>query len=82
VIVKVVNFGNVPVDAAFNLRGAEIMATGKAIVLSGSPRDINTVDQPEKVSPKEELIADAGTTFHRVLAAHSLTLLRLTVKTR
>ena len=83
VIVKVVNFGNIPVDATFDLRGTgDIAATGTAIVLTGSPRDINTVDQPEKVSPKEEPIADAGATFHRALAAHSLTLLRLTATVR
>ena len=83
VILKVVNFGNVPMDATFNLRGTDdVAATGTAIVLAGSPRDVNTVDQPEKISPKEEPLTDAGTIFHRTLAAHSLTLMRMTAKMR
>lgn len=77
-IMKVVNFGNDPVDATLNLKGAsQVDATGKAIVLAGEPRDVNTVQEPTKVAPKEEPITDAGASFKRTFPAHSFTLLRV-----
>jgi alpha-L-arabinofuranosidase len=78
VIAKVVNFGGDAVDATLNLAGAgKIDSTAKAIVLSGSPKDQNTVDEPTKVAPKEEVINDASAAFHRTFPPHSLTILRI-----
>jgi len=78
VIVKAVNFGSSTVDAILNLAGAgQITPVGKAIVLSGSPKDQNTVDEPMKVAPKEEPVTDAAAAFHRRFPPHSLTILRV-----
>jgi alpha-L-arabinofuranosidase len=78
VIAKLVNFGDEPVDATVKLAGGgQINPTGRAIVLSGSPRDRNSVAEPMKVAPREESIGDASATFHRAFPAHSLTILRL-----
>ena len=78
VIVKLVNMASTPVEATLNLRGAnKVTSSAKAILLTGSPRDVNTIEQPTKVTPKEEPIPDAAASFQRTLPAHSLTLLRL-----
>jgi alpha-L-arabinofuranosidase len=78
IIVKVVNLGDDPVDATLNLHGAaQITAAAKAIVLSGNPTDVNTIDEPTKVAPKEEAVTDAAASFHRTFPANSLTLLRI-----
>ncbi|MGN6370270.1 MAG: alpha-L-arabinofuranosidase C-terminal domain-containing protein [Phycisphaerae bacterium] len=77
VVVKVVNMGLDPVEGTLNVRGAKgISGNGKAIVLAGNPKDVNTVDAPLKVSPKEEPLTNAGGMFEREFPAHSLTLLR------
>jgi alpha-N-arabinofuranosidase len=77
-IVKMVNFGNDPMDATVNLTGAgQVGSTGKAIVLTGSPRDQNTVEQPKKVAPAETSLSDVASKFHQTFPPHSLTLLRL-----
>jgi alpha-L-arabinofuranosidase len=80
VIVKVVNLGNDPIEATLNLRGAQSIAPeGTVTVLSGEPRDVNTIDQPTKIAPKTEPLRDLSPSFSRTFPPHSLTLLRLTV---
>ena len=79
VIVKVVNFGNDPVDATLNLHGGgSLTSQGKAIILTGDPKDVNSVEEPTKVAPKEQSITTAGSTFQWNFPPHSLTLMRLT----
>jgi alpha-L-arabinofuranosidase len=78
VIVKVVNMGTDPIQATVNLRGATAAsANGRAFVLSGDPRDQNTVAEPTKIAPREEPVAVSGTSFGRTFPAHSLTLIRV-----
>ena len=77
-IVKVVNAGKEPVDATINLRGvSRVEPGGKAIVLTGEPKAVNTLEQPTNVAPKEEAITDASASLRRKFPPHSLTLLRL-----
>lgn len=78
VIVKVLNYGGDPVDMAINLHGvSRVDPNGTAIVLAGAPGDVNSVEEPRKVAPRRETITNAGTSFHRTFAPHSLTILRL-----
>ena len=78
VIVKVVNLGADPVNATLNLRGAgHVASAAKAIVLSGDPKAVNTVDEPTKVAPKSEAVTDAAASFRRTFPPYSLTLLRI-----
>jgi alpha-N-arabinofuranosidase len=82
VVLKVVNFASDPVEATINLKGAaSVQADGKAIVLTGEPKDMNSVDAPTKVAPKEERMTDAAASFHRTFAPSSLTLLRIGAQT-
>ena len=57
IILKVVNASNSPVKTQIILNGAGNLAgNGKAIVLtSASPLDENTLDEPNKVSPRTEI---------------------------
>ena len=79
VVVKAVNMGSDAVDATINLTGAGTVSPGKAWVLTGGPKDENTIDEPTKVAPKEEAVNDVGPTMKRTLPPHSLTLIRLPV---
>jgi alpha-L-arabinofuranosidase len=78
VIVKVVNAGDAPVDMAINLRGVTRVApSGTAIVLAGEPSAMNSIEEPRKVAPVQETVANTAPSFHRTFPPHSLTILRL-----
>jgi alpha-L-arabinofuranosidase len=78
VVVKVVNYSGEPIDTTLNLRGTtNVKPTGKAIVLAGQPRDVNTLAEPKKVAPKEEAINDGSKTMHRTFPRYSFTVLRI-----
>jgi alpha-L-arabinofuranosidase len=78
VIVKVVNAGDAPVDLAIHLRGVtRVEPNGTAILLTGEPDAQNSVDEPRKVAPRQETVANAAPSFHRTFPPHSLTVLGL-----
>ncbi|HTQ52583.1 MAG TPA: alpha-L-arabinofuranosidase C-terminal domain-containing protein [Candidatus Acidoferrales bacterium] len=82
VIVKVVNASTKPVVTQLELGGANNLAgTGTATVLtSASGTDENSLDDPQKVSPKTEPVSFNGTTMERAFPGNSLTVLRLRTK--
>jgi len=81
VLVKIVNFGDSAADIEIRLNGpAHIEPNGTAIVLTGEPDWVNTVDEPLKVAPRQEPIANAAASFHRTFSPHSFTILRLTAR--
>ncbi|HET6387450.1 MAG TPA: sialate O-acetylesterase [Armatimonadota bacterium] len=78
VIVKVVNVGSDPVDMTIDLSGApRVQPNGTALVLTGDPTAVNTLDQPTNVAPKEVAVTGVAASFQRTFPPHSLTLLRL-----
>ena len=78
VVVRVVNYSADPIETTLNLRGAgTVKPAGKATVLSGEPKDVNTVAEPKKIAPKEEAVTDASATMRRTFPPYSLTVLRL-----
>jgi alpha-L-arabinofuranosidase len=83
VLVKVVNAGGAAVDATINLQGAgRIEPEGTAIVLTGDPKAVNTVDEPRKVAPKQETVSQLAPSFRRTFPANSFTILRLKASNR
>jgi alpha-L-arabinofuranosidase len=77
-LVRVVNAGSIPVDMAINVKGvARLEPEATAIVLEGDAGDENTLDDPEKVTPKQESASGVSTSFRRIFPAHSFTILRL-----
>jgi alpha-L-arabinofuranosidase len=79
IILKVVNGSADNIDTGVHLKGTMKLArSGEAIVLSSeSPADENTLDTPEKVSPKTQVLSLDGPDFQHVFPGNSLTVLRI-----
>ena len=78
VIVKVVNTSATAQQLQVALQGAGSVAkTATALVLSGDPADMNSLEAPEKVAPQTLTLTDAGSSFLHEFPAHSVTVLRL-----
>jgi alpha-L-arabinofuranosidase len=78
IVVKAVNSHTEPLSVTLNLAGAKVAAQkARRITLAGLPDDVNTLDEPLKVSPKEDSVELAGAVSQVTLAPHSLTLLRV-----
>jgi alpha-L-arabinofuranosidase len=77
-ILKVVNIGKNPLDMAINLHGVgTVEPNAIAWVMSGDPKAQNTIDEPTRVSPRQETLANASASFRRTFPPYSLTLVRL-----
>jgi alpha-L-arabinofuranosidase len=79
VILKVVNPGADPTAVDIRLNGlTQVAAQGKATVLaSASLNDVNTMTDPDKVSPVNSTFGDAAAQFAHTFAPHSVTVLRI-----
>ena len=78
IVVKCVNTQAAPQDVTLNLAGAKVAAQkAKRVTLSGHPEDVNTMEQPLLVAPKEDTVEIAGPVASLTLAPHSLTVLRI-----
>jgi alpha-L-arabinofuranosidase len=84
VILKVVNASAEKIDTAVHLKGASDLArNGQAIVLtSENPTDENSLDAPDKVSPKTQTLSLSGPDFHHVFPGNSFTVLRIGTQKR
>jgi alpha-L-arabinofuranosidase len=84
IILKIVNTSNAPVKTQIDLHGTvNFTGSGSATILtSASPLDENTLEEPTRVSPKTEMVKVPGTTLMRSFPGNSLTIIRLTTKTR
>lgn len=81
-VIKFVNATEKPFTARIELAGAESVGrTGKAIVLtSGDPSDENSLDNPEKVVPKERVYKGFSDRFTYTFDPWSFTVLRIKVQ--
>ncbi len=82
VILKIVNTSAEPQDTEVQLDGiASVESSAKLTVLSSErPEDENSLDQPEKVSPKTETVAVNGKSLRHVFPGNSFTVLRIRTK--
>jgi alpha-L-arabinofuranosidase len=78
-IVKVVNTAATPTETDIQFDGAnKLGSSARAIVLtSESPRDENTLEEPTKVSPKEQSLSLSGKQLKHAFPGNSLTVLRV-----
>ena len=77
-IVKVVNATAEPRSAILCVRGAgPLDSAGRAIVLAADLRDENSLEMPDKVAPRDELLANVAQEFSRTFPANSVTVLRV-----
>lgn len=83
IIIKVVNLADAEQALDIAIAGVKGVAPeATAIVLaSGNPMDKNSFEQPRKVSPATSEIRIGGPTFRHSFPKHSVTVLRITVKT-
>ncbi len=79
IILKTVNVSNLDYDTDIRLQGVkQVGAPGRATVLtSADAADENTLEQPVKVAPVEQVIPEAATGFRHTFPAHSVTVLRV-----
>ena len=78
-ILKVVNASADPIETAIHLKGTTTPArSAQAVVLSSaSPSDENSLEAPEKVSPKTQTLSLSGPDFQHTFPGNSLTVLRI-----
>jgi alpha-L-arabinofuranosidase len=82
VILKVVNAAAEPRDVRISLAGlAGKVKSGTVTVLaSADPADENSLDEPNKVVPKESPLASAGANFVHSFPGNSVSVIRLAVE--
>jgi alpha-N-arabinofuranosidase len=82
VVVKLVNYATTPRPVKINLAGAKkVGRTGKATVLASSDlQTVNSIQEPQKIAPKEETFSVSGSTVSYTLAPNSFTVLRIAGK--
>jgi alpha-L-arabinofuranosidase len=78
-ILKIVNTASGHVRTRILLKGAGTLSgRGKAIVLSSaSPLDENTLEEPNRVSPKTETVKFSGNTLKHTFPGNSFTVIRI-----
>ncbi|HEX8506262.1 MAG TPA: alpha-L-arabinofuranosidase C-terminal domain-containing protein [Hymenobacter sp.] len=79
VIVKLVNYSATPRAVKVNLAGAKkVGKTGRALVMASDDLNtMNTIQEPKKLTPKEEKFSVSGSTVSYTLAPNSFTVLRI-----
>jgi alpha-N-arabinofuranosidase len=78
IILKVVNATSRKVQANINLKGAgKLNSAGSAIILAANLRDVNSLDNPRKVSPVSSQVDGIKSEFEYKFKPYSLTVLRL-----
>ena len=79
IIIKAVNASREPVESAVDLAGvASVSPKAQAIVLASSnPSDLNTFEDPTKVSPRTLPLENVSPRFNYTFGPYSLTVLRI-----
>jgi len=78
IVVKCVNPSAEALDVVLDLAGAKVAAQqALRVTLSGDPDGVNTLEEPSRVSPKEDTLDVPGTVSRLALTPYSLTLLRI-----
>jgi alpha-N-arabinofuranosidase len=77
--VKLVNYSTTPRAVKVNLAGAKKMgSSGKAFVMASDDLNtMNTIQEPKKLTPKEEAFSVSGSNVSYTLAPNSFTVLRI-----
>jgi alpha-N-arabinofuranosidase len=82
VYLKIVNTTGQPQAITIDMKGiGKVSAQGTLTVLKGNkPDDTNSITEPEKIVPVNQLINGIGKTFTRTFDAYSINVLRLQVQ--
>ncbi len=78
IILKIVNPGDAAQDVRLNLAGTQnVSPEATEFVLSGSPNEENSMDQPDRIAPIESKIDNVASNFSCNFPPHSFTVLRI-----
>ncbi|MGO9111566.1 MAG: alpha-L-arabinofuranosidase C-terminal domain-containing protein [Thermoguttaceae bacterium] len=82
VILKIVNAAAAPQDVRISLAGlnGKVKSGTVTVLSSADPMDENSLENPDKVVPKESPLADAGDNFLHNFPGNSVSVIRLTVE--
>ncbi|HTR42316.1 MAG TPA: alpha-L-arabinofuranosidase C-terminal domain-containing protein, partial [Pseudomonadales bacterium] len=81
VILKIVNPGDGAQNVQINLPGAKsVSQEATEFVLSGTPDDENSMEQPGRIVPVKSKIDNAASEFSCNFPPHSFTVLRIAAK--
>ena len=82
VILKVVNAVDAPQDVRISLAGlkGKVKSGTITVLASADPLDENSLENPNKVVPKESPLADAGADFVHSFPGNSVSVIRLKVE--
>ena len=80
IILKVVNIFNVDQTMTVELVGADIQKVATGQVMTGMPGDINSVDYPYNLVPKDFIVTDAGSNWKHTFPGNSITIVRFKTK--
>jgi len=78
IYLKVVNASATAQKINIQINGANVAASGEAVVLAASsPNDTNTLEEPQKIVPHTEKADGLGANFTREFPAYSVTVLKI-----
>jgi alpha-L-arabinofuranosidase len=82
VILKIVNAAETPQEVRISLAGlnGKVKSGTVTVLASAASTDENSLDNPNKVVPKESPLADAAANFVHSFPANSVSVIRLTVQ--
>jgi len=76
-----VNSNEQPVTQSFSLKTSKKANAGKQIILKGdAPDAVNSLDEPTKISPVEQVLPIKGNKLDITLPAKSLLIIRVKLK--
>lgn len=78
VIIKLVNTSSTPQSVTISLQGVKrVDSIAKGEILSGQPDEVNTINDPKRVSPKPLVIDNVTPTFKHTFQAYSVSVFRI-----
>lgn len=77
IYLKVVNALPAAQEVSIDLAGGSVAPEGTAIVLSGDPQGINSLENPTNIVPVTTTADGLGSSFRRAFPAHSITVLTM-----
>ncbi|MBN9502000.1 alpha-N-arabinofuranosidase [bacterium SCN 57-13] len=79
VYVKIVNALPTAQEIQFEVKGAKVASSGSITFLSGQLPDVNSIEEPFKVAPKQEAVTGLSGSFRRTVPGYSVSVLELRV---
>jgi alpha-L-arabinofuranosidase len=80
VILKVVNMTGAVLPYDISVKGVgELAPTATMLLLSGELADVNSIDEPERVTPRKSVVTPSPNRLRVEFPAHSVTVIRMPV---